>query len=502
MKSLLCLTIAFIALAPPLAAGVAAVDTPTTRALLVQQIDALFDDDPRFKGAIFGALVESLDTGEVWLERNADQLFVPASNQKIPVAATALATLGPDFRYVTRVRASGDIEDGVLNGHLILEGMGDPTFYYRFGSDPRAPFRHLAAQIKDAGITTVTGYVIGDDNAWDDQHIPAGITHEDMIQWYGAPFGALNINENYVDLMIHPPDAQWELPVKIAPNLPSEYFTIRNELKTKLAGEHEVEVTRAFDSNEIVVRGQVVVGREPFERSPSLVNPTLYAATVFMEVLEHEGIEVRGPASDIDDAWKPLLAAPSTYLAKHESPPLSEILAVFLKSSQNMYAEVLVHTLGMHRDGVGNFEGGKTLIQDFLRTQFGIQPEDYVFVDGSGQSRLNLQTPRQVVTMFKGMRQREDLWPVWWEALTIAGVDGTLARRMKGTPAEGNVRGKTGTLPNTRQVSGYVTTADGENLVFSFMINNHTTTREATEDVIDGAAVLLAGYSEELGPEE
>jgi len=467
-------------------------DPRTDRAALVARIKEVFGD-PRFANAHWGVMIKSLKTGEVWYEQNANKMFNPASNQKIPTTAAALLGLGPTFRYVTTVAHTGTITDGVLKGDLVVFGQGDPTFYTRWLPDSRDHFRAWARDLKARGITRIDGNVLGDDNAWDDVHTGNGWPLRDMTPWYYAEYGALQFNENYIDLKIIPP-ATLDGTVTIQPNVPSSYFTIVPNIKVVESGGNNIDLERDLLTNTIHVTGQVRAGSPAFEETPTITNPTLFFVTVLHEVLREEGIEVTGQPIDADDreGWK-VGIGDCTMLIAHESPPMDEILAGLFKRSQNMYAESMPYTLAWKRTGKGTFSGGRKAVQEILQQELGVSPDGYQFSDGSGLSRQNYITPATIIAINEGMRKHA-LWPVWYKVQSIAGVDGTLRNRMKDTKAANNVRGKTGTISNVRALSGYVTTAAGEELAFSFIVNGHMQNSAATDSVTDTAAVLLAEY--------
>jgi D-alanyl-D-alanine carboxypeptidase/D-alanyl-D-alanine-endopeptidase (penicillin-binding protein 4) len=458
---------------------------------LIAQIDDRFSDSS-FAHAHWGVLIQSLDNGRVWYQRNADRLFMPASNEKIPTTAAALLSLGPDFQFETALCHRGTVTDGTLDGDLVVFGNGDPTLYTRFLDDPRDVFRGWANDLKSQGITHVTGDVIGDDDAFDDEHIGYGWSLDSLAHWYAAEIGALQLNENYVDVRIVPPDTV-EGEVELIPNLPSAHFTLVNEIEVVRRGRNRVRFDRAFGTNEIRFTGTVVAGSNAFERSPAITNPTRFYVTVLKEVLEEEGIEIDGEPVDCDDLeeWEHQ-AEDFPRLATHLSPPLSEIATGLMKRSQNLYAETMVRAMGWQTAGIGSFDAGREEVEEQL-AGLGIEPGSHAFLDGSGLTRYNYISPRQIVDILRGMRESRH-WEVWRDTLPIAGVDGTIRSRMRGTPAENNVRAKTGTISNVRALSGYVTTADGENLVFSMIVNGYLLPTRAAERIQDDALVMLASF--------
>lgn len=467
----------------------------STKLNTIDETLELFDkkfNDTLFSHAHWGVLIESLTTGEVWYERNSDRMFMPASNEKIPTAAAALITLGPEFKYRTHYYYSGGIIDSVLHGDIVVVGNGDPTFYNRFYKDPRDPFLIFADTLIEMGIKTVTGNIIGDDNVFDNEGYGYGWPLDGLDSWYSAESGALQFNENYIDLKIIPPTTVGDT-VIIVPNVNSDYFTINKIITVVDSGRTHISVNRPFGENEITVSGTIVAGSKEFERSPSIFNPTLYYTTVLKETLITKGINVSGNAIDCDDLTNWDSETNKLNLIKtHQSPPLDEMLKMLMKRSQNMYAETMVKTMGWKNSGTGSFAEGKKVVESVL-SSFGVLPDTYAYMDGSGLSRYDFISPHQIVKILKGMYKSE-YWDIWRDMLPIAGIDGTLRNRMKGTKAEGNVRAKTGTISNVRGLSGYVTTANGEEIVFSFLINGHLKSSRDTELITDSVLEMLAEY--------
>ncbi|MBI9072676.1 MAG: D-alanyl-D-alanine carboxypeptidase/D-alanyl-D-alanine-endopeptidase [Melioribacteraceae bacterium] len=460
--------------------------------LLKQEIENKFTDT-LFAHAHWGVLIKSLDTDEIWYERNSDKMFMPASNEKILTTSSALTKFGPDYKFKTILKYYGVIEDSALKGDLIVWGNGDPTFYTRLYDSPTTVFESFADFLISKGIYIIDGNLIGDDNAFDDQHIGNGWPLDGLSAWYFAEVGPLQVNENYVDLEIIPPgDENSEL--EIIPNLESKYYTIKNEIILSDTGKTRVYASRDFGTNEIVIKGNMAYGSKPRTISPTITNPTKFYVTVLKETFERKGIEITGKAVDCDDIENfENKYAVLTELFVHNSKPLNEIIKVLMKKSQNVYAETYTRLLGWEEFGLGSFENGRKVVQKQLN-KFGINENDFQYSDGSGLSRYNFVSPKQIVKILEGMKDTE-YWQYWIDALPVAGVDGTLKSRMKGTRAEGNVKAKTGTIANVRGLSGYITTESGENLVFSFLINGHLRTSKQTEQITDSVLELISNYS-------
>ena len=457
---------------------------------LSEKIDQIFNDT-LFSHAHWGALIKSLNSGEVIYQKNAGRMFMPASNEKIPTSAAALLKLGPDFRFETVIGYRGFIIDSVLHGDLIIIGDGDPTISDRIYEKPTTVFEQWADSLKALGIDSINGNIIGDDNKFDDIHIGYGWPHGGLDYWYSAEFGALQLNENYVDLMFYPP-VNPEDSLLIIPDVESSYYNLLKDIEIVDTGRTRLSITSEFGKNDILIKGQILRGTKSFERSPTITNPTKFYTTVLKEVLEQKGIHISGMPLDCDEISTDTLMELEDTLIVHRSIPLNEILKILMKKSQNLYAETMVRVLGLSEYGKGTFKNGKKVVESILE-DFGIKPETYAYMDGSGLSRYNFISPEQIVKILEGMNKSQ-YREIWYNILPIAGIDGTLEKRMRGTKAEGNVRAKTGTISNVRGLSGYVTTSEGEDLVFSFLVNGHLRSSRETNLITDWILELISEY--------
>ncbi len=459
--------------------------------LTVNQIDNIFNDSS-FQHAHWGALIKSLKTGEVWYSRNAEKMFMPASNQKIVTTSSAILTLGPDFQFTTELTHNGVITDSSITGDLIITGDGDPTIYTRFFDDPRDVFRGWADSLISMGIVEIDGNIVGDDNNFDDNHLGNGWSFDYLDAWYAAPVGALQFNENYIDLYILPGNNPGDDAI-ITPNVQTDFVSIINEVITTDTGRTRIRYNRPHGINEITVSGSINTNRDTVEISPAIFNPTLFYVTVLEEVLREKGINVKGSAKDIDDLDSLNYSdSLKIHLITHKSPSLGDIVKVLMKKSQNLYAETMVRVMGYLNHGLGSFSNGREDVYARLE-EMGIDKNDISYADGSGLTRYDFVSPEELALIMEYM-YRTDYKDLWQDILPHAGIDGTLKNRMKHTAAEGNVKAKTGTISNVRGLSGYVTTLDGEELVFSFLVNGHLLTSRDTETITDSVLEILANY--------
>jgi len=256
--------------------------------------------------AVWGVLVESLDTGETLYRLNPDTLVVPASNMKVVSMAAGATRLGWDFRFETRLETRGTIEGNTLRGDLVVVGGGDPSINARSG-DREAVFAEWADALRQAGITRIDGRIVGDDNAFDDERYGDGWAWDDFAFGYQAPIGALQFNENVVDVVVRAGASPGEpAAVELRPSV-SDLVLVSRVVTGEAAAEADVDIARWPGRAELEVRGVIPAGGKDVVRTAAVDNPTLYFARALREALVTRGIEVSGPAVDIDDLPTPEL---------------------------------------------------------------------------------------------------------------------------------------------------------------------------------------------------
>jgi D-alanyl-D-alanine carboxypeptidase/D-alanyl-D-alanine-endopeptidase (penicillin-binding protein 4) len=449
--------------------------------------------DPVLDRGTWGVVIRSLDDGDTLFALNARKLLMPASTMKVVTLAAAADTLGWDFAYETQLVAHGAVADGVLRGDLVVVGSGDPSIDDWDGSASKV-FGTWADQLKQAGIREVRGRIIGDDDSFDDAGLGAGWAWDDLAASYAASVGALQFNENTAQLTIAPgPHAG--SPARLALRPASAAVTLRNLIVT--AGPDVLPaITMRPDRRGAAVeaRGAIALSGPPLVRNVSVDNPTLYLITAVRNALIANGVDVRGAAVDIDDMERAPARRDGAVLVSHRSAPLSVLAGPMMKLSQNLFAESLLRALGARATGIGSAEAGRTAVQAVLQG-WGIAPSEVQMTDGSGLSRYNLVTPEALVAILSRVHHDDRLRGPFEHALPLAGVDGTLAQRMKDTRGAANARAKTGSFSNARAVAGYVTTADGEQLAFSIIANNYAVSANVIDGATDRIITALADFS-------
>ena len=448
---------------------------------------------PAFRNAVWGVLVRSLKTGETLFALNPGTLLMPASNMKVVTTAVAAERLGWDFTFKTTVVAAGPVENGVLKGDLVVIGSGDPSLGGR-PTDGPSVLERWADALRARGVTAIEGRIIGDDNAFEDEGLGEGWSWDDLAYGYSTPIGGLDFNENLVKLTFTPGAAAGD-PVTVDASPGASGLEINAAVKTAAKdAEVDINLRRLPGSLRLDVTGAVPIGKTDVTRTVSVDNPTEFTVGMLRRALVARGIAVSGEAVDVDALPAPPDVSAGEALVAYTSPPLSQIAKVLLKVSQNLYADTLLKLAGRPESGgPATVRDGRRAVREVLQS-WNIAPGQYVQVDGSGLSRYNYLTADVLVTVLTRMYRDERHRAAFTDALPVAGVDGTLEGRMKDTEAQGNARAKTGSIANTRSLSGFVTSADGEPLVFSMIANNFNVPASDATAVLDRAVVRLAQF--------
>jgi D-alanyl-D-alanine carboxypeptidase/D-alanyl-D-alanine-endopeptidase (penicillin-binding protein 4) len=455
---------------------------------LTADLDEIFDD-PVLARALVGVRVESLSRSGVIYERHANSLVVPASNLKLFTLAASAERLGWTFTFETRLEAAGTISDGALHGDLVVVGGGDPSIASQdFGASPA--FNEWADALKQAGIRRVDGRLLGDDHVFDQANLGAGWAWDYLADGYAAPVGGLSYNENVAVVRIWPGDAPGE-PVRVEVTPPGHGLDVTNALKTgDAAAPASIDLARLPGSAKLTISGTVPAGGKVVTRTAAIDNPTRFFVEGLRLALGDRGVRVTGGAWDLDEVSNPPGETGRRVIARRQSLPLSALAGYWLKVSQNFYAEMFFKTLGRAAGQPGSAEGGRRAVREVL-TPWGVPPDSYVMYDGSGLSRYNYVTAAGVVTLLRHVWEDEKLRGPFVAALPVAGHDGTLSSRMKGTVLDANVEAKTGTIANVRSLSGYLETAAHEKLVFSMIVNHFTAADSRIDAVVEKALARL-----------
>jgi D-alanyl-D-alanine carboxypeptidase/D-alanyl-D-alanine-endopeptidase (penicillin-binding protein 4) len=459
---------------------------------------------PRFAHAQWGIDVVSLDTGATLYRRNADALFLPASNAKLYTAALALQTLGADARFATTLYATAAPRaDGTIPGDLILHGGGDPSL----GDPDVSPdwADRLAAALANRGVRRVRGDLVADDTWFAGPLYGGGWEASDLQASYGAQSGALGTQDNVVRVKVA---REGQRCCTVATDPPYSGMRVVN----LTGGPAPLDLYRPPGSDSLYASGSLRANTPRATFTAAAPDGALFAANQLRDALARRGIALDGKVRvlhwpETDEA----LASDPTAIGSIPSPPLSRLLVHMLKHSDNRYAQMLLQQVGVRtaRRGVcadrveppqTSADWGLCAMRAFL-ARIGIGDGEVTLGDGAGLSRHDLVTPAATVKLLAWI-VRQPFANVLRDALPVAGIDGTLKYRMRDDYATDNVQAKTGTLSHVYTLSGFVTDAAGQRLVFSLMLNRYVrptdafgrNIRPSPQSDLDAIATMLATH--------
>ncbi len=501
--------------------------------------------DPLVSRAHWGIAVTALD-GTPLYGLDEGKLFRPASTAKLFTTAAAMALLGPETRFTTSVYGDLDTGTGIVHGDLTLLGGGDPSFGtqdlspapgFTSGQKPGqerdgASLADLAQKVVAAGVTQVTGDVLGNDTLFEAPTVPEGWAEEDLLWGYGALPSALSIGDNELRVSVRPKPPG---PVEGQPADWIGSFATVDQIYPYLQVEDEVltmpsdpEHTNGVDAEAIPglpqhlrLYGRLSSTSPPATEHIALHDPAAYAAGALRTLLLGRGTRINGEAKAVHESRpaaatsflhalrqpEPVSSVPgvplgeafvcgdtphsSRLIAQHTSPPLREDVAFTLKTSANLHAEILLHHLGRRGpcQGATALTGARVVRRWLLAA--GLADDDFLLFDGSGLSTKDLVTPRSEAQLLAYAHAQP--WFAQWKAgLPIAGVDGTLSGRFTNSPLKGKAFAKTGTLGESRALAGFVQCASGHEAIFVILVDNHEPGGSADRTVMDKIVEAIA----------
>ena len=427
-------------------------------------------DDGAYRGYL---AVRRLVGGEVEVvdALNADRRFVPASVLKVVTVASALHHLGAEYRWLTRVMSTGglDLDDGVLKGDLVIEPGGDPTWNDDFFDGGAAdPVAALARQVRERGVTRITGDLVVDVDRFPGRSHPIDRGVGDLPYRYGTPTAGLALDSATITVRVAPGAAVGDPARVVAP----DGVEVLNHTTTVGRGRHgagTLDFVPLWGTNTLLLRGEYPISEGPFVVSASDPAPERRVARRLHEALDAAGVTVEGVARR--GSPRVATAEPAAVLAELRSRPLRDLLERILTHSTNWYADMLALTLARDIAGTGRFDDGVEVISDFVRglgpNANGRETPGLWIVDGSGLSASNLVTPATLVRVL--MHAVEQPWGApLVEALAGPG-EGTLAA----WPRLSRIAAKTGTLRHTLGLAGIVDAESGTPIFFCYFVNHH-----------------------------
>lgn len=442
-----------------------------------------------------GVSVIDVATGETVYAHQSTKLYTPASLVKLLTSGAALAYLGAQKRFATRLLVDGPTDGGLVRGHLVLKGEGDPTLAV-------ADLDALAGRLKAQGVKTVTGDVVADASHFQPKAAGApGWAWDDLVEPYAPPVSALSLSHNIIEVgvapallpgeaarvTIRPMSNYLALQAKVTTLAPNAAYTLdltRQPGASNGAGGPQKEVWQ--------LRGGFPAGAEPVALGHAIADPARFAAIAMKEALERQGIQVYGGAR-VGTA-----PANARTVAAHQSAPLADIVRTMNKESDNLIAETLLFHLGVRGHGApGTREKGLRILGGFLE-RAGWPATGYRLEDGSGLSRYDAVTPAQLTALLRAMPAESLAYPAYLISLPVGGVDGTLANRLGAPELRGRMRAKTGTMSGVSGLAGYMTTESGRTLAIAIMVNGFVGPAAKARELQDALVKAIAGADDDL----
>lgn len=403
------------------------------------------------------------ETGAPIFEQNASTPLMPASNLKVITSSAALSLLKPEFQFKTELLTDGRISGETLQGNLYLKGFGDPVL-----DDER--LENLVEELRFLGVRTVTGNLIADDSFFDAERIGRGWKSTYGAAAYSAQISALTLDLNTVEIRVRPTQSGQAASITLKPE--NTFFEIVNRTVTS-GGRTRLSITRQLVNghNQIIVSGNLYVRGATEVEKLNLDDPTLYVGNVAQNLLSKQEIALQGKVV------KGPTPAGAALLASSQSPPLREVVSELNKHSINLIAENLLKFMGANFEGPPGTaaKGAKVVMERFLVNQVGLtRNPNLVMADGSGLSPLNRMTTEVLSKVLQHMYHEYDASVDFMASLPIAGVDGTLRKRMNTPEIKRRVRAKTGFIDGASSLSGYLYTKHDKVLIFSFLMNHYS----------------------------
>ncbi|MDG3496813.1 MULTISPECIES: D-alanyl-D-alanine carboxypeptidase/D-alanyl-D-alanine endopeptidase [Pseudanabaena] len=440
---------------------------------------------PKLNHSRIGVFIQTNETkSQILASLDSDRYFIPASNTKLFVTATALKTLGADYRFATRLMSHNLPNDrGEIDNGLWLVASGDPSLQSATG------LKSLVTQLKNKGVKQINGGIwtltarkgaeIGDNWEWGD-----------LQEYYGAKASPFTINENALDWVVSPSAIgkpaifAWE-----EPNFANDWRVDNQSITVGADEVSTLQVIRPYGQKVAIITGQVPEKSEPELGGVAIPDPEANLLALLHQELIAQGITISLDSNSNHNSNQAQKLPPIQDLAIALSPPLSELISITNKNSNNLYAELLLRALGDRFHEVlpdDSVSGGLLAVNKYLQS-INIPPDNALLVDGSGLSRRNLTTPKTIVQLLQSMASDRH----FRRSLAIAGVDGSLTNRFKNTDAQGLIQAKTGGLTGAVALSGYASPPHYREVIFSIIINNSNLPSKELKQYIDAIALLL-----------
>jgi len=454
------------------------------------------DKDMANAGISFYAI--DLKTGEVIAELNPDLCLKPASTMKIITTAAALEELGATYRFETKIRYDGYIDTitRTLHGNIIIEGGGDPTLGSKyFQSTKNKTFLNdWSKAIKDMGIDTINGYIIGDATKYSWEMIPPTWSWEDFGNYFGAGPCGLSIYDNMYTLYFNTSSTVGgnTTITKVEPLI--QGMTFDNQVVSAAISDDQSYIFGTPYTYHRLINGKLPRDKTDYEVKGSMPDPALFAAQELFVKLINDGIIIKKEPTTYRLLKEiKLTQSKKTTLHTTYSPTLAEIIYIVNNNSMNLFAEHLLVEIGIKRGKVNDVKSSTGELEKFWLSK-GMNTGGLSVNDGSGLSHYNYASAKQLVYVLQFMKQKSTNYDAFYNSLSIAGERGTLRRFCQNTAAHGKVFAKSGSIRKVRCYAGYTTSKSGREIAFAIMLNNYnctaTQSRQRLEEIVISLVLL------------
>ena len=403
------------------------------------------------------------DGRKVVIDVNGQQTMIPASITKIATASAVLANFPPGYKFKTQLWTTGEVKNGVLKGNVYLKGGGDPSFVSE-------NMWFLVNAFLRTDIKRIEGDIVVDDSLFDKMRYDVSRQKERVDRAYDAPVGAMSFNWNSVNIFVRPGKNGDEAKVTIDPE--NDYIRLVNKAKTISGSDNKLLADRKedskFDGDVIHVGGGIGKNNKEIVIFKNIMQPDLWSGYNLKAFMAQRGVAVTG---SIKTGTTPETA---TLGAESESKAIEQILADMNKFSNNYVAEMLTKNLGtIKKQKAVTLADGMTVINEHMQS-LQIPKDQMTLLSPSGLTRENKMSAFAMWKVLQHLRNDFRVQPEFLTSLPIAGIDGTLKKRMKGSTAERWIRAKTGYINNVVSLAGYAGLEDGRVITFTFIYNGST----------------------------
>lgn len=430
-----------------------------------------------------GVFAQSLKSGKTLYTYKADTPFSPASNMKTITAYAALKYLGPDFRFHTQLLTDGVMApNGVLAGNLYVKFDGDPSLQLQ-------DLNTMVDQLSALNIHTVQGHLVIDSSRFDAEGASPGTVDTDRRYCYGAPVEAVILNENCLSMRLLPATRVGD-PARL--DLP--YGMILPSISTvSTSSNRNCHLAMMPDSHgDYRVSGCVSANAKPASLTVPVPEGSKLGEAAMIALLQRHQISIVGDSRYTVDGTKSAMKV----LVDLPSKTLAELVVPMMKNSDNLFANTLFKTIGSrYHQQPGTWQNSAAAVKAILQAN-GVDTASMVIIDGSGLSRNNLVSARQFVQVLQAAHRDPAISDVYFNALPVGGMNGTLKHRLGFHDTIGKVHAKTGSMKGVSTLSGYIETKNDDLILFSILVNDFNGSLYQYRSFEDSACrYLLAQHS-------